>query len=107
LKAQQAYAKAIELEGSTALRHASLGEAIVTTQEGAVTPEARSNFLRALELDPNATDSEVKKAYRKMAVKYHPDKVRNLGKEHQEAAEERFIEVQKAYETIKESRGMK
>ncbi|MBO6918218.1 MAG: c-type cytochrome biogenesis protein CcmI [Rhizobiaceae bacterium] len=54
LKAQQAYAKAIELEGSTALRHASLGEAIVTTQEGAVTPEARSNFLRALELDPNA-----------------------------------------------------
>lgn len=54
LKAQQAYAKAIELEGSTALRHASLGEAIVTTQEGTVTPEARSNFLRALELDPNA-----------------------------------------------------
>lgn len=54
LKAQQAFAKAIELEGSTALRHASLGEAIVTAQEGLVTPEARSNFIKALELQPNS-----------------------------------------------------
>lgn len=54
LKAQQAFAKAIELEGSTALRHASLGEAIVTAQEGLVTPEARSNFVKALEIQPYA-----------------------------------------------------
>ncbi len=54
LKAQQAFAKAIELEGSTALRHASLGEAIVTAQEGLVTPEARSNFVKALEIQPDA-----------------------------------------------------
>lgn len=54
LKAQQAFAKAIELEGSTALRHASLGEAIVTAQEGLVTPEARSNFVKALKIQPDA-----------------------------------------------------
>lgn len=54
LKAQQAFAQAIELEGSTALRHAGLGESIVSAQEGMVTPEARSNFLKALELQPNS-----------------------------------------------------
>jgi cytochrome c-type biogenesis protein CcmH len=54
LKSEQAYAKAIALEGSTALRHAGLGEAIVTAQEGVVTPEAKSNFVRAVELEPNS-----------------------------------------------------
>ena len=57
LKSEQAYAKAIALEGSTALRHAGLGEAIVTAQEGVVTPEAKSNFIRALELEPNSPRS--------------------------------------------------
>ena len=60
-----------------------------------------------LEISPDATDKEVKSAYRRMANKYHPDKVRNLGPEHLEAAENRFIEVQKAYEVIKKSRKMK
>lgn len=54
LKSQIAFAKAIEFEGSTALRHAGLGEAIVSTLEGQVTAEARSNFARALEIQPNA-----------------------------------------------------
>ena len=60
-----------------------------------------------LEIPQDASDQEVKKAYRRMANKYHPDKVSNLGEEHKQAAEERFIEVQKAYEVIKKSRGMK
>ena len=45
---------------------------------------------KILELDSNATMSEIKKAYRKMAKKYHPDKVSHLGKEHQKGAEEKF-----------------
>ena len=60
-----------------------------------------------LEIPENANDQEVKKAYRKMANKYHPDKVSNLGEDHKKAAQERFIEVQKAYEVIKNSRRMK
>jgi DnaJ like chaperone protein len=42
-----------------------------------------------------------------MAMKYHPDKVRDLGEMHQKAAQEKFIEVQKAYEQICKERGMK
>lgn len=64
-----------------------------------------NNAYKVLEIVKTATDDEVKKAYRKMAKKYHPDKVGHLGKEHQEAAEEKFREVQKAYEMIQEDRG--
>ncbi|MCC6599971.1 MAG: TerB family tellurite resistance protein [Crocinitomicaceae bacterium] len=60
-----------------------------------------------LEIDANASDDEVKKAYRKMVVKYHPDKVRDLGEIHQKAAQEKFIKVQEAYEHIKKERGIK
>ncbi|MBT8257231.1 MAG: TerB family tellurite resistance protein [Bacteroidia bacterium] len=60
---------------------------------------------KILEIDKSATDDEVKKAYRKMAKKYHPDKVVHLGKEHQEGAEEKFRQVQEAYETIQKERG--
>ncbi|MBN8697237.1 MAG: TerB family tellurite resistance protein [Bacteroidetes bacterium] len=60
---------------------------------------------KILEIDKTATDEEVKKAYRKMAVKFHPDKVAALGEEVQKAAKEKFQHVQKAYENIKKQRG--
>lgn len=59
-----------------------------------------------LEISPSATDEEVKKAYRSMAMKNHPDKVANLGPEVQKAAQEKFQKIQEAYETIKKERGM-
>ena len=59
-----------------------------------------------LEISPNATDDEVKSAYRRMAMKNHPDKVSTLGPEVQKAAEEKFRKIQEAYETIKKQRGM-
>ena len=64
-----------------------------------------SNY-RILEITPDATDEEVKKAYRKMAVKYHPDKVATLGTDVQKAAEEKFKAVAQAYEAICRERGM-
>jgi len=59
---------------------------------------------KILELDPTATISEIKKAYRKMAKKYHPDKVSHLGKEHQKGAEEKFRKVQEAYEQLQKEK---
>lgn len=63
------------------------------------------NAYKVLEIDKNATVEEIKKAYRKMAKKYHPDRVRHLGKEHQEGAEEKFRQVQTAYEQLQKERG--
>jgi len=62
---------------------------------------------RILELEPTATDDEIKKAYRKMAMKYHPDKVKDLGEQHMKNAQEKFIAVQEAYEQLKKERGIK
>ena len=57
-------------------------------------------------MDPNASDEEVKKAYREMAKKNHPDLVSNLGEEVRKAAEKKFQEINQAYETIKKQRGL-
>lgn len=59
-----------------------------------------------LEISPSATDDEVRTAYRRMAMKNHPDKVATLGPDVQKAAAEKFRQVQEAYETIKKERGM-
>ena len=60
-----------------------------------------------LEISPNATDDEVRAAYRRMAMKNHPDRVSTLGPDVQKAATERFRQISEAYETIKKQRGMK
>ena len=68
-------------------------------------PSNDSNY-RILEISPDATNDEVKKAYRKMAVKYHPDKVATLGEDVQKAAEEKFKAISQAYEAICKERGI-
>ena len=68
--------------------------------------QEKNSAYDVLEISPNATDDEVKSAYRRMAMKYHPDKVSTLGPEVQKAAEEKFKQVQDAYATIKKERGM-
>ncbi len=68
--------------------------------------EASDNAYKILEISNSATDVEVKKAYRRMVKKYHPDKLRHLGKEHVKGAEEKFRQVQKAYEQIQQERGI-
>ncbi|MFD1615967.1 TerB family tellurite resistance protein [Gelatiniphilus marinus] len=63
------------------------------------------NAYKILEIDKSATNDAIKKAYRKMAKKYHPDKVIHLGEEHQKGAEEKFRQVQMAYEQLQKERG--
>lgn len=65
------------------------------------------NSYTILGITPDATDDEVKKAYREMAKKYHPDKVGYLGEDVRKSAEQKFKEVNDAYEKIKKQRGMK
>jgi DnaJ like chaperone protein len=65
------------------------------------------NPYKVLEITETATDSEVKKAYRKLAIKFHPDKIGDLGEGPRKLAKERFLQVQGAYEQIKKSRGFK
>lgn len=62
---------------------------------------------KILEITSHATDEEVKKAYRKMAVKYHPDKLSALGPEFEKNGKEKFQKVQEAYDKIKKERGFK
>jgi DnaJ like chaperone protein len=62
---------------------------------------------KILEIEPTASDEEVKTAYRRMAMKYHPDKVSHLGEDFKQVAHEKFKKVQSAYEEIKKERGIK
>ncbi len=64
-----------------------------------------NSAYKVLEIDPSASDDEVKKAYKKMAIKHHPDKVESLGDDVKKAAEEKFKAIVAAYETIKKERG--
>jgi DnaJ like chaperone protein len=60
---------------------------------------------KVLEIDQSATNEEIKKAYRNMAIKFHPDKVGYLGEDIRKSAEEKFQKVNEAYEKIKKDRG--
>jgi DnaJ like chaperone protein len=58
-----------------------------------------------LGINPDASNDEIKKAYRKMAVEYHPDKVSYLGEDIQKTAKEKFQKINQAYESLKKERG--
>jgi len=67
-------------------------------------PEAPYKILG---LNPDASDEEIKKSYRKLAVLHHPDKVASESEAVQKSAKEQFQKIQEAYENIKKSRGFK
>ena len=56
---------------------------------------AKRDYYEVLDVAKNATDEEIKKAYRKKAIQYHPDK--NPG---DKEAEEKFKEAAEAYEVL-------
>ncbi|WP_420321099.1 TerB family tellurite resistance protein [Flagellimonas sp.] len=68
--------------------------------------KSADNAYKILEIEKTASDDDVKKAYRTMAKKYHPDRVVTENEAIKKGAEEKFKEVQKAYETIQKERGI-
>lgn len=66
--------------------------------------EDTDGAYKILGITAEATTDEIKKAYRKMAIKYHPDKISYLGEEFQEEAKEKFQKVNEAYEQLKKQR---
>lgn len=61
--------------------------------------EASSPYT-ILGIEEGASQPEIRRAYRELAAKYHPDKVGHLGREFQQLAEKKFREIQAAYETL-------
>lgn len=61
---------------------------------------------KVLGVPPTATDDEVRKAYRKLALDHHPDRVAALGEDIRRAAEKKFQEINEAKERIYKARGM-
>ena len=62
---------------------------------------------KVLEIEPTATDDEVKKAYKKLALKHHPDRVATLGEDIKLAAEKKFQQINNAKDIIYKARGLK
>ncbi len=87
----------------------------IATQMGITTPDflsLRAMFVtspdsdyKILDVKSDASEEEVKKAYRKMAMRFHPDRLLGLNENEKKAAQEKFLSVQKAYENIKRKRG--
>lgn len=65
----------------------------------------RNDHYAVLGLDPTAGKEEIKKAYRALAIQYHPDKVVHLGKELADFAHVKFQEINDSYQAIRKERG--
>tara|TARA_Y100000768_G_scaffold260403_2_gene198269 strand:- start:2429 stop:3136 length:708 start_codon:yes stop_codon:yes gene_type:complete len=69
--------------------------------------EDLDSAYKVLGINSNSTDLEIKKAYRRMANKFHPDKIAHLGEEYKNIAQEKFKSVSDAYHKIKKDRNIK
>jgi len=67
--------------------------------------ESKKDSYSIFGLEPGATPEEIKKAYRVMASQYHPDKVSHLGNELIEFANNKFTEINAAYDELKKIKG--
>ena len=65
-----------------------------------------ASAYQVLGVSPDASDDEVKKAYRRLALEHHPDKVAALGEDIRRAAEKKFQQINDAKERIWKARGL-
>ena len=78
------------------------GEAHQENQQKAQTEPrfSRRDPYHVLGVDRGASQDEIRRAYRKLVVKYHPDKVNHLGDEFRVLAEKKFKQIQEAYQEL-------
>jgi len=81
-------------------------EQMLNLRSGSSSASSLDDAYRVLGISPTATNDEVKAAYRKMALKHHPDKVAALGEDVRKAAEKKFQEINDAKERIYKARGI-
>lgn len=79
---------------------------MLNLRAGASQSSSLEDAYRVLGISPSATNEEVKAAYRKMALKHHPDKVATLGEDVRQAAEKKFQEINDAKDRIYKARGL-
>ena len=66
---------------------------------------AYKDYYEVLGVSKTASEDEIKSAYRKLAKKYHPDKLQHMDEAYQKGAQEKFTKVQEAYEQLQKERG--
>ena len=88
-------------------RHLQQGRARQQRAGGAEGPAFAGDPYQVLGITSAATDDEVRRAYRRLALKYHPDKVEGMSEEVRRNATEQFRRITEAYETIKTARNIK
>lgn len=71
------------------------------------TDESNESPYKIIGVSENASNEELKRAYRTLVKKFHPDMQTDLSKEAQEDAQKRFVKIQEAYEKICSMRGIK
>ena len=79
---------------------------MLNLHSGTSSTNSLDDAYKVLGITPSSTDEEVKNAYRKMALKHHPDKVAALGEDVRKAAEKKFQEINDAKERIYKARGI-
>ncbi len=82
-----------------------LSEAEFNSAKASFIPDV-SWAYEVLEVSPTATDEEIKKAYRAMALKYHPDRVEYLGEDFKKTANEKIQKINSAFDAIKKERNL-
>ncbi len=81
-------------------------DSMLNMESGAKVDSNIEDAYKVLGISPTATDDEVKAAYRKMALKHHPDRVATLGEDIRKAAEKKFQDINDAKERIFKARGL-
>jgi DnaJ like chaperone protein len=84
--------------------YTSIQERHVGSRQASSSTRTQGDPYKILGITKDATDDEVKRAYRRMAMKYHPDRVAGMSEELQRNAAEQMKEINEAYERIKQQR---